>query len=318
MSGDRRFDYSIVIPVYCNQGCLEPLFRALTEDVLRADPQRAGEVIFVDDGSVDDSFAELRRIREASPRNVTILKLTRNFGQASALLAGYEHARGDCVVTISADGQEPTSLVNDMLRGYFDEGCEIVIGERSGRDESLYRRITSRLYFASMRRLTFKSMPRGGFDVWLMGRRALAVFLRQYDPTPSFQWRVLWMGFKTKFVTYHRRSRLAGKSGWTLGKKINAVLDGLLGYSFVPIRAIWLCGSALALLGLGWAAFALVDRLRGNPPASWVPVVIALLVVGGLQMTMLGIVGEYVWRTLTQVRGRDLYLIDAVYRDEEP
>jgi dolichol-phosphate mannosyltransferase len=317
MSG-RRFDYSIVVPVYCNEGCLAPLFRSLSAEVLRANPERAGEIIFVDDGSEDGSLAELQRIRGESPSNVTIIKLTRNFGQGNALIAGYEQARGDCVVTISADGQEPPSLINDMLRGFFDEHHEIVIGIRSGRDESIYRRITSRLYFSTMRALTFKSMPRGGFDVWLMGRRALAAFLRQSDMNPSFQWRVLWMGFQPKFVTYHRRARITGVSRYTFAKKLTAVLDGVLSYSVVPIRAIWISGSALSLIGLGDAVFLLVDRLvRAHPVAPWAPVVAVVLVVGGLQMAVVGMVGEYVWRTLRQVRAGDLYLIDAIYRSED-
>jgi dolichol-phosphate mannosyltransferase len=319
MTGGRHVDYSIVIPVYCNEGCLVPLFRSLAEEVLRANPQRAGEIIFVDDGSEDGSFEELRRIQSESPSNVTIVKLTRNFGQGNALIAGYEQARGDCVITISADGQEPSSLVNEMLHGFFDEHHEIVIGTRTGRDESLYRKITSHLYFTSMRTLTFKNMPRGGFDVWLMGRRALHAFLRHTDMNPSFQWRVLWLGFKPKFVTYHRRARLAGMSRYTFAKKLSAVLDGVLGYSVAPIRAIWLSGCAFSLIGLAGAVFLVVDRLAlGNPVTAWAPMTAVLLVVGGLQMTMLGIVGEYVWRTLRQVRAGDLYLIDAIYRAEDP
>jgi dolichol-phosphate mannosyltransferase len=317
MSG-RRFDYSIVIPVYCNEGSLAPLFRSLSAEVLRANPERTGEIIFVDDGSEDDSFAELQRIRGESPSNVTIIKLTRNFGQGNALIAGYEHARGDCVVTISADGQEPSSLINEMLQAFFAERYEIVIATRTGRDESLYRKITSRLYFSTMRALTFKSMPRGGFDVWLMGRRALTAFLRQSDMNPSFQWRVLWMGFQPKFVTYHRRARMTGVSRYTFAKKLTAVLDGVLSYSVAPIRAIWIFGCAFSLIGLGYAVYLLADRLlRANPVAPWAPVTAVILVVGGLQMAVVGIVGEYVWRTLRQARAGDLYLIDTIDAPEE-
>lgn len=317
--GRHHVDYSIVIPVYCNEGCLVPLFGALTAEVLRANADRVGEIVFVDDGSKDGSFEELKRIRGESPDNVTIVRLTRNFGQPSALLAGYAYAKGDCVVTISADGQEPPELINEMLRGYFEEHNEIVICARSGRDESLYRSITSRMYFSAMRRLTFSNMPRGGFDIWLMSRRALEALLRNPDASPSFQWRLLWMGYKTKTITYRRRARLAGVSRYTFAKKLNAVLDGILGHSVAPIRAMWLSGCAFSLVGLAAAVFVVVDALvLGNPATPWVPVVAALLMVGGLQMTMLGIVGEYIWRTLTQARMRDLYLIDEVYPAERP
>lgn len=311
---DGRVDYSIVIPVYFNEGCLLPLFRALATEVLQANPGRQGEVVFVDDGSKDRSFDELRQIASDSPSNVTLVKLTRNFGQTAAILAGYEHARGDCVVTISADGQEPTSLVNEMLKAFFEERYEIVICPRAGREESAYRAIGSGLYFSLMRLLTFSNMPRGGFDAWLMGRRALEVFLRNPDASPSFQWRLLWMGFETKSVSYRRRARLAGRSRYSFPRKLNAVLDGILGHSLAPIRLMWLSGCVISLLGSAYAVSLLLGgSLRGHPITPAALVIVALLLTAGLQMTMSGIVGEYVWRTLKQVRDRDMYVIDAVY-----
>jgi dolichol-phosphate mannosyltransferase len=243
--------------------------------------------------------------------------LTRNFGQASALLAGYEHARSACVITLSADGQEPPGLVNEMLRGFFEEGYEVVLCARSGRDESLYRRITSSLFFSLMGRVTFRSMPKGGFDVWLMGGRALDAFLRNQDATQLLQWRVLWMGFKTKTITYRRRARLAGASHFTLAKKLNTVLAGLLGYSAAAIRIILLSGCACSLLGLVGAALVGANLLLGHALKPWALVTAAVLLVGGLQMSMLGVIGEYVWRVLAEVRDRDMYLIDAIYPPEE-
>lgn len=314
-----RFDYSLVIPVYGSEACLVPLFRSLQAEVLPANPERRGELVFVDDGSEDGSLDVLRRLRAESPANVTIIKLTRNFGQASALLAGYEHARGSCVITISADGQEPSSLINEMLRWHFDEHYEVVIAARAGRDESLYRSLTSRWYFFLMRLFTNPKMPKGGFDSWLMGRRALAAFLRHSDETPSLQWRVLWLGYGAKVITYRRRARLAGRSQFTLAKRLDSVLVTLLGYSSIPIRAMMLTGCALSLLGLAYAVFVVAERLLlGRPIEGWGLVLILLLVLGGIQMTMLGVIGEYVWRTLQQVRGREPYLIDTIDRDGEP
>lgn len=311
--------YSIVIPVYCNEGCLNPLMQSLTTDVFQANPNHNGEIIFVDDGSEDGSLEELMRIRIQSPSNITVIKLTRNFGQGGALLAGYEHARGDCVITISADGQEPPSLINEMLHGFFDEHYETVICARAGRDESLYRRVTSRLYYSSMRRLNFKNMPRGGFDVWLMSRRALEVFLRNADANLSFQGQTLWMGFRTKYLSYRRRARLAGVSRFTFTKKLTGFLDGIIAHSSAPLRAMWITGFIVAMLGFAYAGFIVVDSLLlGHLMTTWAPLMIVLLVVGGLQMTMLGIIGEYLWRALVQVRNRDMYLIDAIFGPEEP
>jgi glycosyltransferase involved in cell wall biosynthesis len=133
-----NIDYSIVIPVYHNERGLIPLMRSLQGEVLEANPGRKAEIIFVDDGSTDGSLAELRRIQEEFPAVVTIIKLTRNFGQAGAMLAGWNHARGKGVITMSADGQEPPEMINDMLKAFFEENYEVVICAREGRDESPY------------------------------------------------------------------------------------------------------------------------------------------------------------------------------------
>jgi dolichol-phosphate mannosyltransferase len=306
--------YSIVIPVYYNEGCLIPLMRSLETTVLQANANHVGEIIFIDDGSGDGSLRELRSIQQDFPAVVRVIKLTRNFGQIGATLAGYSHARGRCVITLSADGQDPPELINDMLRAFFEEDYEIVICARAGRDESIYRSLTSRLFYYLMRRLIFKNMPLGGFDVWLMGRRALQAFMRNSDAHPLLQGRVLWLGFKTKFLSYRRRERLAGTSRWTIGNKFTVLLDGIMAYSFAPIRIMSLAGCVFSFLGFVYAALILFDSLLlGNPVKGWAPLMIVVLVIGGFQMIMLGVIGEYLWRTLAQVRGRDAYLIDAVY-----
>jgi dolichol-phosphate mannosyltransferase len=312
-------DYSIVIPVYYNEGCLIPLMQALKLLVLDANKNRRGEIIFIDDGSGDGSFAELRQIQEEFPAIVTIIKLTRNFGQAGALLAGYGYVKGDCVITMSADGQEPPGMINDMLNGFFEENYDVVICARGSREESLYRKITSRIYFYLMRKLTFKNMPEGGFDFWLMSRRAMNVFSRNLDAHPSAQGQVLWMGFRTKVLSYTRRARLAGVSQWTFGRKFTSFLDGILGYSFAPIRFMSLAGCVFSLFGFAYAGLILVDSLLlGNPVKGWAPLMIVVLVTGGFQMVMLGIIGEYLWRTLAQVRKRDVYLVEAIYESKSP
>lgn len=311
-----KIDYSIVIPVYYNEGCLVPLMESLNKLVFQADSKRAGEVIFVDDGSGDNSFTELQQIQNEFPAIVTIIKLTRNFGQASALLAGYKFAKGECVITMSADGQEPPEMINDMLRAFFEERYEVVICARAGRDESRYRIITSHLFYYLMRKLTFGNMPKGGFDFWLLSRRASEALLRNADANPFYQGQILWMGFKTKFISYRRRERLAGVSQFTFGRKLNGLLAGVLEYSFAPIRIMSLAGCIFALLGFAYAGAILIDRFvfgSRTPVQGWAPLMIMILVMGGFQMIMLGIMGEYLWRTLAQVRKRDMYLIDAVY-----
>jgi len=313
----KKIDYSIVIPVYFNEGCLESTMRSIREEVIDKNPDYHSEVIFVDDGSGDDSMQELIAIRQQNPENVKIIKMTRNFGQVNALIAGFTHARGRCVVAMSADGQDPAKLINEMLKAFFHEGYEVVICTRSGRDESIYRIMTSKIFYALMRKLTFPNMPQGGFDFTLMGRRALQVFLRNIDASLFFQGQILWMGYKTKFIEYRRRERAAGVSRWTFAKKLTYLIDGVMAFSFTPIRFASIAGGILALLGFLYALIVLSSFfLYGNPVKGWAPIIIVVLVIGGFQLLMQGIIGEYTWRTLAQARNREMYVIDEIYDHE--
>lgn len=317
-----QVDYSVVIPVYFNEGALTTTMTQLVEQVVEANPTLRGEVIFVDDGSEDKSFEEMLRLRETYPRLVTAIKLTRNFGQVNALLAGFQHAVGRCVVAMSADGQDPVELINEMLKAHFTEGHEIVICSREGRDESSYRILTSRIFYWIMRRLTFPTMPTGGFDFVLLGRKALAVLLKQREAHPFFQGQILWTGYRPKFINYRRRERKVGLSRWTFAKKVTYLFDGVMSYSFMPIRIISVLGAGVATLGFLYAILIFIIRLVwGLPMQGWAPLMIVILVMGGFQMLMLGIVGEYLWRTLAQVRNRELFVTEAVFErdsDDDP
>lgn len=310
----ERPDYSIVIPVYFNEGCLVKTVQSIREDVILKNPQYSCEIIFVDDGSGDGSLEELLSIQKAYPETVKVIKLTRNFGQASAIMAGYSHVRGKCVVTMSADGQDPASLINDMLQAYFAEGYEVVVCSRKGRDESYYRILTSRIFYKLIKKMVFPNMPEGGFDFILMGERALRVFIKNTDAHPFFQGQILWMGYRTKFIEYHRRERIVGKSRWTFAKKLTYLIDGVLAFSFTPLRFCSFAGILLAIIGFIYAVVVFISKLfYGNPIIGWTPLMIVILLIGGFQLLMLGIVGEYIWRTLAQARNRDLYIIDTIY-----
>lgn len=306
-------DYSIVIPVYYNEGSLVTTMENLKSRVIDRNADLACEVIFIDDGSGDGSLAELLRVRETYPDLVKVIKLTRNFGQVSAMTAGFTKARGRCVIAISADGQDPPELINQMI-DEFQAGHEVVVATREDREESRFRIWTSRLFYELMRKLSFRNMPPGGFDFFLLGRRPLDAILRNQEAHPFLQGQILWTGYPVKFLSYTRLRRQVGKSRWSFGKKLTYLLDGVMSYSFVPIRLMSAAGGVVALSGFLYAAVIFVDRLIwGNPVQGWAPLMIVLLIVSGLQLLMLGIIGEYLWRTLAQARRREPYLIDAIY-----
>lgn len=307
-------DYSVVMPVYFNEGSLTSTVDALRSEVFDRQPSLRPEIVFVDDGSGDGSFDELMRLRSAHPELIRVIKLTRNFGQPAARLAGLSHSRGRCVISMSADGQDPVALINDMLRAHLDEGCQVVVCARSGRDESWYRSFTSRVFYKLMRRMSFSNMPIGGFDYVLLGRAVVDVVLRNQDAQPFFQGQVLWTGFEPKFIPYHRLERRVGRSRWTFGKKLTLLIDGVLGYSFSPIRMISLTGILVALFGFLFAILFVMRRLFFEVEIpGWSGIIVVVLVMGGVHMLMLGVIGEYLWRTLAQVRGREPYVIETIY-----
>ena len=307
-------DYSVIIPVYFNEGLLKQTMTALREQVLNTTSDHTGEVIFVDDGSGDGSLQELIQLRDEDPVRIKVIKLTRNFGQVNALRAGFAHAAGRCVVAMSADGQDPVALIKDMLAAHFSDGCEVVVCSREGRDESYYRVITSKLFYMLMRKLSFPNMPPGGFDFLLLGRRALETLLRMQEAQPFFQGQILWMGYPIRFISYQRQKRLVGQSRWTFSKKLTYLIDGVMSYSFLPIRMVSLAGLLVALMGFAYALVVFAFKLiGGHAVKGWTPLMIVILVLGGFQMLTLGIFGEYMWRILAHVQRREPYIIDRTY-----
>jgi dolichol-phosphate mannosyltransferase len=309
----RAPDYSCVIPVYFNEGALTRTFNELKARVIDANPQYTAEIIFVDDGSGDGSLNELLGLREQNPGLVKIVKFTRNFGQVNALMAGFSQARGRCVVAMSADGQDPVDLINDMLKACFDEKYQVVICHREDRDESYFRKFTSEIFYSIVRRLSFSNMPVGGFDYFLLGRQALQVLLRNAESHPFLQGQILWTGFSTKCLSYRRKKREIGKSRWTFGKKFNYLLDGVMSYSFMPIRLMSWAGALIAMTGFLYAIYIIATRLLwGSTIQGWAALMVVSLTLGGIQLLMLGVIGEYLWRTLAQARKRDAYVIEEI------
>lgn len=311
---DQKVDYSIVIPVYCNYGSLKKTYTKLQQEVFQKNPGRSFEVIFINDGSLDRSLEEIREIKEANPLHVKVIEFTRNFGQASAIRAGYEYAKGRCLINISADLQDPPELINEFINHHFNDGYEIVIGTREEREESWGRRATSKFFYSLIKKLSFKNMPLGGFDFALISDKVKDLMLRNNESNPFWQGQILWTGFKIKFISYKRKKREVGVSQWSFSKKIKYLIDGVLSYSYFPLRIMSILGLTISILGFLYAVVIFFARIFNKIPVEgWAPMMIIVLVLSGIQMLMLGIIGEYLWRTLDQVRKREPYVILKVY-----
>ena len=311
----KKYDYSIVIPVFQNERTLNDLYEQIKKAIIFQNIKLNGEIIFVDDGSTDQSYKKLMEIKNLDDKiNCTVIKLTRNFGQGAAIFAGYEYAKGNCVINLAADLQDPPEVVDKMLKDYFSSNYDAIIPVRRSRDDSLYRKVGSYIFYWLIRKLSFKNIPLSGFDFYLLDKKVVKFMLSSSDSDPFMQGQILWSGYKTKFINYDRAKRANGNSKHTFSKLLKFFIDAIMNYSFFPIRLMSYSGFFCSLIGFIYGFWILISRLAYGPGKAWgwASLMIVILIIGGIQMIMLGIIGEYVWRTLSQTRNRPHYIIDKI------
>ncbi|MBR1702382.1 MAG: glycosyltransferase family 2 protein [Lachnospiraceae bacterium] len=298
---------SIVIPVYYNEDTLMDLYQDMKEKILgQIGPY---ELVFVDDGSGDDSWKIMNEIK-ALDENVRLVKLSRNFGEHAALLAGLSVCTGDCAVTKQADLQEDSTLILEMYESW-KKGNKVVLAVRRSRDENAVKVFFANMYYAMVRKFVNKNMPVGGCDCYLVDRQVIEVLERLDEKNSSLTLQVLWVGFKTDMVYFDRKDREKGKSRWTFAKKFKLVMDSMMSFSYVPIRFMTYIGVVFDLFALVLMISVLVEYFtKGVPILGWASLMCVILLSAGLILSMLGILGEYVWRTLDASRTRPPFIID--------
>lgn len=298
---------SYVIPVYNNYGSIRLTWEAIRGLFQEGLSGYDYEIVFVDDGSRDNSYEEMRQVATEDTK-VRTITFSRNFGQLAAIIAGYDNASGDAIVSMSADLQDPVELTVDMAKAWAG-GSDVVVGFRESREDSFGARLFSRLAYSAVRAAN-PDIPSGGFDFVLMSRRALEVFLSLKGRNRFYQGDVIWAGLPTTFIPYVRRKRIVGKSQYTFSKKLKLFYDFFLDGSYVPIRLMSASGAIVALLGVIYAIVISISWLFGHTPfAGWAPIMVAILVIGGVLMLMLGLIGEYLWRILDELKAKPLYII---------
>ena len=298
---------SFVVAVYHNEGAISKTHAKIQSVFSNELAHHEYEIVFVDDGSKDGSLREILSLKEQNSR-IKVITFTRNFGQMAAMLAGFKEATGDAVINISADLQDPVELIPQMVEKW-QGGSEIVICYRTDRSDTLLAKLFSRLAYG-MLRISLPQIPPGGFDFVLMDRKVMDAFNAIDVRHRFFQGDLLWTGYRTSFIPYVRLKRAIGKSQYNFGKKLKNFLDAVLDASYLPIRFISLVGVITSVLGALYSVTIVFSWLRGETPFSgWAPIMIAILLVGGLIMLMLGVIGEYVWRINEEVRKKPNYVV---------
>lgn len=307
---------SIIVPVYYNEDNLLPLYADLKEKVLDPIQHRYRyEIVMVDDGSKDRSFEVMNHLASID-EHIKIYKLSRNFGEHSALLAGLNVCTGDIAVRKAADLQEPSEMILDMLKEY-EEGNSVILAVREGREESEGQKFFSNLYAYLMRKFALSNMPKGGFDSFMIDRQVIDTLIQMNEKNTSLMAQVLWCGFPTSRIGYVRKKREIGTSKWTLSKKIKLVLDSLLGFSYFPIRCILMIGAASFVISFIWSIVLIVQRLMNIITVEgYTTIIILILFAFSIIMGSLGILGEYIWRMFDATRNRPPFIFDHRTKEE--
>ncbi len=299
---------SIVIPIYYNQDNLRPLYRDIAQKLL-VHKEYEWEIIMVNDGSKDKSYAVMKELAETDPR-IKIYSLSRNFGSHAAILCGLCKCSGDCAVVKAADLQEPTEMILEMVDSWR-KGNNVVLAVRENRQEGEGQKLFANLYYWLVKKVALPEMPKGGFDVYLLDKKVIKVLLQLDEKNSALTGQILWSGFKTDKIYYTRLQREIGESRWTIRKKIKLVTDTLFSFSILPVTIVSIMGTLSCLGAAIWAVLVLTFKLLGLIDVSgWTTLFIFNLFSFGIIMLTLGILGGYLWRAFDASRNRPPYIIE--------
>lgn len=306
---------SVVIPIYNEQATLSELYRRLMHVLSENLAELAYEIVFVNDGSTDGSIQILSELHADDPA-VKVMNLSRNFGHQAALTAGLDYAKGDAVICMDGDVQDPPEIIPTLVARWRD-GNDVVYAVRKLRKEGFIKRGCYAAFYRLLRRLSMVSVPLDAGDFALMDRRVVDCLKALPERSRFIRGLRTWVGFRQTGVEYEREKRFAGTPKYTWPKLVHLAVSGLLSFSALPLRMATAVGfmiSFCSLLGIIVALYLKLFTDQAIP--GWTATVIPMLVLGGIQLLSIGILGEYIAQIFDEVKRRPLYLVDGVLDSE--
>ncbi len=301
---------SVIIPIYNEYEGIPFLVENLN-DFFGGNPKLLPEVIFVNDGSKDGSAERLQEMKHETYK-AKIISLSRNFGSHAALRAGISVASGELICFNYADLQDPLELILQMEEK-IREGNEIIWAHRESTKVSFGEKTFSSMYAYLMKKYAFKNFPEKGFDIVMFNNKVAAQVRSNVEANSSIFLQILGMGFSQASVTYKKRERKTGVSKWTMSKKIKLFIDSFVAFSYAPIRMVTIIGISMFIVGFLWTAYIIIRKLIYHDLASGWPALVSILMIGfGITNISLGIIAEYLWRTLDASRKRPVFIIDKI------
>jgi glycosyltransferase involved in cell wall biosynthesis len=314
---------SVVVPAFNEENVLDE-FHGRCAAVLEETGLR-WEIVYVNDGSTDQTLTVMAGLRESCPQ-VSIVDLSRNFGKEIALTAGLEHARGDAVIAIDADLQDPPELIPELIARWRD-GFDNVYAKRLSRSgESGFKKLTAKAFYRVIGGMSRVEIPENTGDFRLLSRRAVDSVLKLREHHRFMKGLFSWIGYPAIAVEYHRHSRAAGKTKWNYWNLWNFAVEGITSFSTAPLRLATFAGLGTAVMALVYASVVFYRTVAfGDPVAGYPSMIIIILFLGAVQLIFIGVIGEYLGRMFNETKNRPLYLVNqfsagepAVVKGQEP
>jgi polyisoprenyl-phosphate glycosyltransferase len=305
---------SLVVPIF-NEREVLPEFHSRASAVLSSLGLNY-EIVYVNDGSRDASLEVLRGLRNADP-HVTVVDLSRNFGKEIALTAGLDHSKGEAVIVIDADLQDPPELIPEMV-ATWQEGYDVVYAVRTIRDgETWLKKATANAFYRLIARASRVPIPRNTGDFRLLSRRAVNALLTLREHHRFMKGLFAWIGFRSKGIPYKRDPRLAGRTSFNYFKLWNLAVEGFTSFTIAPLKIATYLGLAIAAFAFTYAIYIIFKTLvYGDPVAGYPSLMVVVLMLGGIQLVGIGIIGEYLGRVFNEVKHRPLYLVQETIASE--
>lgn len=297
---------SLILPIHNEEGNISELY-ARSKKVLS--DLGSHELIFVNDGSRDGSLEKLMEICDKD-KSVKVIDFSRNFGHQMAITAGINHAIGNSVVVMDSDLQDPPEVIRDLFSKH-QEGFEVVHAKRKTRQDGLMKKITAFIFYRIMRRLANVDITEDAGDFYLMDRRAVDAMKEVGESSRFMRGLVSWIGFKRTHIFFDRMDRKSGKTAYSFKKMIKLAIDGLTSFSHVPLKLATYLGLLSTFIGFILGAYAIYQKIYfpQTTAQGWTSLILTVLFLGGIQLIVLGIIGEYIGRIYTETKNRPLYIV---------
>ena len=307
---------TILVPAYNEQDVLNMLYERLV-NIMNSNFKYDFEILFINDGSKDKTLDIIRNLREKDKR-ICYVNLSRNYGKETAMMAGFDYCKGDCLIILDADLQDPPELIPEMLK-YWEEGYDDVYAKRRSRKgETFLKKFTSKMYYKTLQSVTNIEIQKDTGDFRLLDRRCVEALKQLRESQRYTKGLFSWIGYKKKEILFDRDPRAAGKTKWNYRKLVGLSIDGLTSFTTAPLRMSAILGIIISLVGFLYMMVIIIKTLvYGIDVPGYSSTMVVILFLGGIQLIFLGIIGEYLGRAFYETKDRPLYFIDCYNEERE-